>query len=49
MRDLVGNQEVYFISLNGLIKTKEIAKRSQDLVDLEILKEIKKQKEKSDE
>ena len=44
-----GKQEVYFIGLDDLIKTKEIARRGQDLVDLEILKEIQSKRMKRNE
>lgn len=39
-----GQQNVFFIGLDELIKAKEIANRKQDLADLEILKEVKKRK-----
>ncbi len=35
-----GRQQVPFIGLNDLIACKKIAKRSQDLADLEVLQEI---------
>jgi len=41
-----GNEKVYFIGLDDLIKAKEIAKRGQDMVDLEFLKDVKKKKKK---
>lgn len=39
-----GRQQVPFIGLNDLIACKKLAKGSQDLADLEILKEIVKKK-----
>ncbi len=36
-----GGEKVYFISLDDLIKSKKIAKRKQDMADLEILIDVK--------
>ena len=37
-----GRQQVFFIGLNDLIESKKKANRSQDRVDLEVLKEVLK-------
>jgi hypothetical protein len=37
-----GEEKVYFIGLNQLIKNKEASKRKQDLIDLDFLKKAKK-------
>ena len=39
-----GNQKVFFIGINQLIKNKKVSNRIQDKVDLEILLKTKKRK-----
>ena len=41
-----GKQKVSFISLNDLIKSKQIANRKQDIADLEKLEQVKIRKKK---
>jgi len=36
-----GNEKVYFIGLNALMKNKKASKRKQDMVDLDILTRVK--------
>jgi len=43
----IGNEEVYFASLEDLIKMKKAAGRAKDLEDLRVLQRLKEEKEKS--
>lgn len=43
-----GNEKVFFIGKNALIKLKKAANRKIDILDLEILKQIEKMEKKTD-
>ena len=47
VKEAYGDINIYFIGLDDLIQAKQIANRKQDLVDLEILLDIKKHKVKN--